>query len=77
MNTWRGFQGRYNKSSRVFSPIAWALGVSGTIAQPSQAARHAHVLNEFVGFVDLGQSESAAPARSFVIATFALCGSLT
>src|SRR4051812_49624729 len=32
------------------------------------------VLNEFVAFVDLGKVKAALDPRSFVIATFALCG---
>jgi len=32
------------------------------------------VLNEFVAFVDLGKVKAMLEPRSFVIATFALCG---
>jgi concentrative nucleoside transporter, CNT family len=32
------------------------------------------VLNEFVAFVDLGQLQPQISPRSFVIATYALCG---
>ena len=32
------------------------------------------ILNEFVAFVDLGKVKDMLQARSFVIATFALCG---
>jgi concentrative nucleoside transporter, CNT family len=32
------------------------------------------ILNEFVAFVDLGKVRSILSPRSFVIATFALCG---
>jgi CNT family concentrative nucleoside transporter len=59
----------------LFAPIAWALGVSWkdclTIGNLLGTRM---VLNEFVAFVDLGKVRPLLEERSFVIATFALCG---
>jgi CNT family concentrative nucleoside transporter len=59
----------------AFSPIAWLLGVpwhdAGKIGSLLGTRM---VLNEFVAFVQLGDIRTALAARSFVIATFALCG---
>jgi CNT family concentrative nucleoside transporter len=59
----------------VFAPIAWCLGVSWKdCATVGNLLGTRMVLNEFVAFVDLGKVKAALDARSFVIATFALCG---
>jgi CNT family concentrative nucleoside transporter len=59
----------------VFAPIAWALGVSWKdCATVGDLLGTRLVLNEFVAFVDLGKVKAALDPRSFVIATFALCG---
>ena len=59
----------------VFAPVAWALGVTwhdcATIGNLLGARM---VLNEFVAFLALGQARPTLAPRSFVIATFALCG---
>jgi concentrative nucleoside transporter, CNT family len=59
----------------LFAPVAWALGVSWkdclTIGNLLGTRM---VLNEFVAFVDLGKVRPLLEERSFVIATFALCG---
>lgn len=59
----------------IFSPVAWALGVSWKDAGAiGNLLGTRMVLNEFVAFVDLGKIKAALDPRSFVIATFALCG---
>ena len=59
----------------VFAPIAWLLGVEwNDCATVGNLLGTRMVLNEFVAFVDLGKVKAAIDPRSFVIATFALCG---
>jgi CNT family concentrative nucleoside transporter len=59
----------------VFAPFAWLLGVSWKDATPiGNLLGTRMVLNEFVAFLELGKLKEALDARSFVIATFALCG---
>jgi concentrative nucleoside transporter, CNT family len=59
----------------VFAPVAWALGVSwNDCATIGNLLGTRMVLNEFVAFVDLGKLKALLEPRSFVIATFALCG---
>src|SRR4051794_5041344 len=59
----------------VFAPIAWLLGVEwNDCATVGNLLGTRMVLNEFVAFVDLGKVKAAIDHRSFVIATFALCG---
>jgi CNT family concentrative nucleoside transporter len=59
----------------LFAPIAWALGISWKdCATVGNLLGTRMVLNEFVAFVDLGKIRSTLDPRSFVIATFALCG---
>jgi CNT family concentrative nucleoside transporter len=59
----------------LFSPIAWLMGVpwkdAGAIGN-LLGTRLA--LNEFVAFLKLGPMEKSLDPRSFVIATYALCG---
>jgi len=61
----------------IFRPIAWAMGVSWKDSLTvGNLLGTRMVLNEFVAFVKLGEpgvGSSLAP-RSFVIATYALCG---
>lgn len=59
----------------IFSPIAWAMGV------PSQDITHVGslmgtrmVLNEFVAYINLAGIKSVITPKSFIIATYALCG---
>src|SRR6185312_15472972 len=55
--------------------LAWALGVSwNDCATVGNLLGTRMILNEFVAFVDLGKVGSLLQPRSFVIATFALCG---
>jgi CNT family concentrative nucleoside transporter len=59
----------------LFAPIAWMLGVQWKdCANVGNLLGTRMVLNEFVAFVDLGKIRAALEPRSFVIATFALCG---
>ena len=59
----------------LFAPIAWLLGVSWNdclIVGNLLGTRL--VLNEFVAFLQLGPLKDQLTPRSFVIATYALCG---
>jgi CNT family concentrative nucleoside transporter len=59
----------------VFAPVAWLLGVSWKDAPAiGNLLGTRMVLNEFVAFIDLGKIKSTLDERSFVIATYALCG---
>jgi concentrative nucleoside transporter, CNT family len=59
----------------VFAPVAWVLGVEwNDCASIGNLLGTRMVLNEFVAFVDLGKIKAVLHPRSFVIATFALCG---
>ncbi len=59
----------------LFAPVAWALGVTWKdCAAVGNLLGTRMVLNEFVAFVDLGKIRATLDPRSFVIATFALCG---
>ncbi len=59
----------------IFAPVAWALGVSwNDCATIGNLLGTRMVLNEFVAFVELGKVKAMLQPRSFVIATFALCG---
>ena len=59
----------------VFAPIAWLLGVSWKDASTvGNLLGTRLVLNEFVAFLNLGPVKDQLDPKSFVIATFALCG---
>ncbi|MFN0106396.1 MAG: NupC/NupG family nucleoside CNT transporter [Bryobacteraceae bacterium] len=59
----------------VFAPIAWLLGVSWKdSATVGNLLGTRLVLNEFVAFLNLGPVKDQLDHKSFVIATFALCG---
>jgi CNT family concentrative nucleoside transporter len=59
----------------VFSPIAWLMGVSWKDCQAvGNLLGTRLVLNEFVAFLQLGPLKASLDPKSFVIATFALCG---
>ena len=63
----------------LFSPIAWAMGVSWKDAtEVGNLLGTRMVLNEFVAFAKLGEmikvDPNALDPRSFVITTYALCG---
>ena len=60
---------------RIFAPVAWTLGVKwNDCATVGNLLGTRMILNEFVAFVDLGKISSTLDPKSFVIATFALCG---
>mgnify|MGYP005852540217 CR=1 FL=1 len=59
----------------LFAPVAWLLGVSWKDAfTVGNLLGTRLVLNEFVAFLQLGEIRNTLDARSFVIATYALCG---
>jgi concentrative nucleoside transporter, CNT family len=61
--------------AKLFAPIAWALGVSwNDCATIGNLLGTRMILNEFVAFLELGKVKAMLQPRSFVIATFALCG---
>ncbi len=59
----------------IFRPIAWSMGVSWKDSfQIGNLLGTRLVLNELVAFLQLGQIGGTLDTRSFIIATFALCG---
>jgi len=59
----------------LFAPVAWSLGVSwNDCALVGNLLGTRMVLNEFVAFLGLSKVKAILQPRSFVIATFALCG---
>jgi concentrative nucleoside transporter, CNT family len=59
----------------VFAPVAWVMGVPWKDAATiGDLLGTRLVLNEFVAFLKLGPMKAALDPRSFVIATYALCG---
>jgi concentrative nucleoside transporter, CNT family len=59
----------------VFSPVAWLLGVKYNDCQSiGNLLGTRLVLNEFIAFQQLGPMRDHLDARSFTIATYALCG---
>lgn len=59
----------------VFAPLAWVMGVSWKdAAAVGNLLGTRLVLNEFVAFLQLGPMRPELDPRSFVIATYALCG---
>src|SRR5579875_949147 len=61
--------------AKLFAPVAWALGVAwNDCATIGNLLGTRMILNEFVAFLDLGKMKGTLQPRSFVIATFALCG---
>ena len=60
---------------KLFAPIAWLLGVSyNDCATIGSLLGTRLVLNEFIAFQQLGPLRDHLDPRSFVIATYALCG---
>ena len=60
---------------RIFAPIAWLLGVKwNDCAAVGNLLGTRLILNEFVAFADLGKIGNTLDPKSFVIATYALCG---
>jgi CNT family concentrative nucleoside transporter len=59
----------------VFAPLAWVMGVPWHDAPAiGNLLGTRLVTNEFVAFTELGPMKAALDPRSFVIATYALCG---
>ncbi len=59
----------------IFAPVAWLLGVSWKDAPAiGNLLGTRLVLNEFVAFLQLGPLKAQLDPKSFVVATFALCG---
>jgi CNT family concentrative nucleoside transporter len=59
----------------IFAPLAWAMGVPWTdAAAVGNLMGIRMVLNEFVAFMQLGPLKANLDPRSFIIATYALCG---
>ena len=59
----------------LFAPVAWLMGVSWKDASTiGNLLGTRLVLNEFVAFLQLGPIKGHLDPRSFVIATYALCG---
>jgi len=75
-----GILGRFGLSleaifGAVFAPIAWLLGVPyHDCASIGNLLGTRLVLNEFIAFQALGPMKAGLDPRSFVIATYALCG---
>jgi CNT family concentrative nucleoside transporter len=60
---------------RIFAPMAWLLGVKyNDCASIGNLLGTRLILNEFVAFINLGTIRDAIDPRSFIIATYALCG---
>jgi CNT family concentrative nucleoside transporter len=60
---------------KLFAPVAWLLGVSWKDCETvGNLLGTRLVLNEFVAFLQLGPLKEQLDPRSFVIATYALCG---
>ena len=59
----------------IFAPVAWLMGVSWKDASTiGNLLGTRLVLNEFVAFLQLAPLKAQLDPRSFVIATYALCG---
>ena len=59
----------------VFAPVAWCMGVPWHDAsQVGNLLGTRMALNEFIAYKQLGDLKTVLDARSFTIATFALCG---
>jgi CNT family concentrative nucleoside transporter len=60
---------------KVFAPVAWVMGVPWKDASSiGNLLGTRLVTNEFVAFLQLGPMKATLNPRSFVIATYALCG---
>jgi concentrative nucleoside transporter, CNT family len=59
----------------IFAPVAWVMGVPWKdCATIGDLLGTRLVLNEFVAFLKLGPMKGTLDPRSFIIATYALCG---
>ncbi len=78
-HSWPGFGWVPQSLERIFgilfAPVAWLMGVSWKDATTiGNLLGTRLVLNEFVAFLQLGPIRGQLDPRSFVIATYALCG---
>lgn len=59
----------------IFVPLAWTMGVSWSdCPEVGQLLGVKMFLNEFVAYLDLMKLQGSISPRSFIIATYALCG---
>ena len=59
-----------------FAPVAWLIGVPWhDCAAIGNLLGTRMALNEVIAYIGLGAQKAALAPRSFIIATFALCGS--
>ncbi|MBV6492251.1 MAG: hypothetical protein LDLANPLL_00244 [Turneriella sp.] len=59
----------------LFAPIAWITGVPWNEAvQVGNLLGTRLVLNEFVGYIELGKIKAVLSAKSFLLSTYLLCG---
>ena len=59
----------------LFCPFAWLMGIPrGEVTLIGQILGEKTVLNEFVAYMDLVKLRDQLSERSFIIATYALCG---
>ena len=59
----------------VNAPFAWLMGVpSQDCVKIGQVLGERIVLNEFIGYLTLTSPQTVIEPRSFVLATYALCG---
>ena len=73
---WSGFPSSFEQIFGVlFAPVAWVIGVPWSdCAAIGNLLGTRMVLNEFVAFSRLGEMKGTLDPRSFLIATYALCG---
>lgn len=59
----------------VFAPIAWVIGVEWKDARlVGMLLGKKTILNEFIAFMDLAELKGEISERSYILATYALCG---
>ena len=68
----------FASSARIFFPIVWLMGVcKEDMFLVGQLLGEKTVLNEFVGYMSLGEMKNAGAfeeQKSIIIATYILCG---
>ena len=84
LNTWIADHTRYSELSfnmilgYIFAPIAWLMGVcKEDMFLVGQLLGEKTVLNEFIGYMSLGEMKKAGlffEQKSIIIATYILCG---
>ncbi len=67
--------GLQNILGALFAPVAWLLGVPWKdAATVGNLLGTRMVINEFVAYAELGKIKDALDAKSFLVASYALCG---